>query len=70
MSGENLESEIGVTLKSATSDPVLASRKDIILENVQLESSREIALRSLRDINLKNATLSATNSLLYGPPEI
>ena len=61
MSGENLESEKGVTLKSATSDLVLASRKDIILENVQLESSREIALRSLRDINLKNATLSATN---------
>ena len=61
MSGENLESEKGVTLKSATSDLVLASRKDIILENVQLESSREIALRSLRDINLKNATVSATN---------
>ena len=61
MSGENFESEKGVTLKSATSDLVLASRKDIILENVQLESSREIALRSLRDINLKNATLSATN---------
>ncbi|MFL2939054.1 MAG: FecR domain-containing protein [Opitutales bacterium] len=61
MSGENLESDKAITLTSATSDLVLAARKDIFLEDVQLESAREIALRSLRDINLKNVTVGASN---------
>ncbi len=60
MSGENLESEKGLNFKSATSDLVLAARKDILLEDVQLESSREVALRSLRDVSLTNATIGAS----------
>ena len=61
MSGENVESEKGLNLKSATSDLVLAARKDILLEDVQLESAREVALRSLRDISLTNVTMGASN---------
>ncbi len=61
MSGENLESEKGLTFKSATRDLVLAARKDILLEDVQLESTREIALRSLRDVTLTNVTMGAGN---------
>lgn len=61
MSGENLESEKGLTFKSATRDLVLAARKDILLEDVQLESTREIALRSLRDVTLTNVTIGAGN---------
>jgi hypothetical protein len=61
MSGENVESEKGLKLKSATSDLVLAARKDILLEDVQLESAREVALRSLRDISLTNVTMGASN---------
>ena len=61
MSGENLESEKGLTFKSATRDLVLAARKDILLEDVQLESTREIALRSLRDVTLTNVTMVAGN---------
>ncbi|MDG1326035.1 MAG: hypothetical protein P8P49_09730, partial [Opitutales bacterium] len=61
MSGENLESEKGLTFKSATSDLVLAARKDILLEDVQLESTREIALRSLRDVTLSNVTIGTGN---------
>jgi len=61
MSGENLESEKGVNFQSATSDLVLSARKDILLEDVQLESSREVALRSLRDVSLTNVTMGASN---------
>ena len=61
MSGENLESQKGLTFKSATSDLVLAARKDILLEDVQLESTREIALRSLRDVTLTNVTMGSSN---------
>jgi len=61
MSGENLESEKGLTFKSATRDLVLAARKDILLEDVQLESTREIALRSLRDVTLTNVTMGSGN---------
>ena len=61
MSGENLESEKGLTFKSATRDLVLAARKDILIEDVQLESTREIALRSLRDVTLTNVTMGAGN---------
>ena len=61
MSGENLESEKGLNFQSATSDLVLAARKDILLEDVQLESSREVALRSLRDVSLTNVTMGASN---------
>ena len=61
MSGGNLESANALNLKSATSDLVLAARKDILMEGVQLESAREVALRSLRDISLTNVTMGASN---------
>ena len=61
MSGENIESDKGLNFQSATSDLVLAARKDILLEDIQLESSREVALRSLRDVSLTNVTMGASN---------
>ena len=61
MSGDSLRVPNGVSLSAATSDLVLAARKDILLKDTQLEGSREVAIRSLRDINLNNVTMGAKN---------
>ena len=61
MSGDSLRVPNGVSLSAATSDLVLAARKDILLKDTQLEGSREVAIRSLRDINLNNLTMGAKN---------
>lgn len=61
MSGGSLEAGNGLTLEAATSDLVLAARKDILLKDVRLEGAREVALRSLRDITLNHVTIGASN---------
>ena len=65
MSGDSLRVPNGVSLSAATSDLVLAARKDILLDT-QLEGSREVAIRSLRD-NLNNVTMGAKIWPLSGP---
>lgn len=52
MSGNILETEQGTSLTTALSDLVLAARSDILLNDVALESTREVAIRSLRNIEL------------------
>ena len=45
----------GMTLKSATSDLVIASQKNIVMDGVSLNASQEAAIRGMRDISLDNA---------------
>ena len=61
MSGSSLESRNSLSLEAATSDLVLAARKDILLNDAKLESAREVALRSLRDVTLNNVKITANN---------
>ena len=60
MSGENLDLKQGMTLKSATSDLVLSSRENILIDQVALDVGNEVAVRGLKDVEIKNATMGAT----------
>ena len=59
MSGNTLDTERGTSLTTALSDLVLAARSDILLNDVALESTREVAIRSLRNIELAQVQLRA-----------
>ena len=59
MSGDILETEQGTSLTTALSDLVLAARSDILLNDVALESTREVAIRSLRNIELAQVKVRA-----------
>lgn len=61
MSGNKLNASKGVSLKSATSDLLVAARHDVLFEDAQLESAREVAIRSLRDVQLMNVQLNASS---------
>ena len=61
MSGNKINASKGVSLKSATSDLLVAARHDVLFEDAQLESAREIAIRSLRDVQLLNVQLGASS---------
>ena len=47
MSGENLDLKQGMTLKSATSDLVLSSRENMLLDQTTLDVGNEVAVRGL-----------------------
>lgn len=49
----------GANLNSVTSDLVISSRDHLTIEEVKLEVAQELAIRSLRDVELKNLTLGA-----------
>ena len=49
----------GTNLNSVTSDLVISSRDHLTIEEVKLEVAQELAIRSLRDVELKNLTLGA-----------
>ena len=59
MSGENLDLKQGMTLKSATSDLVLSSRENMLLDQTTLDVGNEVAVRGLKDVEIKNATMGA-----------
>ncbi len=61
MSGGGLTVGNGISISAATSDLVLAARKDILLNNAQLEGAREVAVKSLRNANLNQVTIGANN---------
>ena len=61
MSGDLLTMEDGSSLSSVLSEMVIAARGDVLLNNVQLQSAREVAIRSLRDVQLQNIELSASD---------
>ena len=64
MSGDTISPREGSTVSSALSDLVVATRGDVLLKGSQLESAREVAIRSLRDIKLEQTSL-LSNSLVY-----
>ena len=49
----------GMTLKSATSDLVIASQKNIVMDGVSLNVSQEAAIRGMRDVSLDNVGIGA-----------
>ena len=59
MSGEAIKIEKGTSLKTMLSDLVLSAREDVLLDGVEMESVREIALHSLRNLDLQNVRLNA-----------
>ena len=73
MSGGELEGSSDLTLDAATNDLVLSVRKDIVLQgttaelqgataelSVALRGNREVTLHSMRNVNLKNVEVSAS----------
>ena len=64
MSGDTISPREGTNLTSALSDLVVATRGDVLLKDSRLESAREVAIRSLRDIKLEQTSL-LSNSLVY-----
>ncbi|MDG1139608.1 MAG: FecR family protein [Opitutales bacterium] len=58
-SGGTIEVAKGTSVKSTLSDLVIAAREDVLLQDVNLETVREVALRSLRDLNLNQVTINA-----------
>jgi hypothetical protein len=66
MSGDELEGSSDLTLDAATNDLVLSVRKDIVLQGatadslVELRGNREVTLHSMRNVNLKNVKVSAS----------
>ena len=58
-SGGSIEVTNGTNLKSALSDLVVSAREDVLMSGVALESAREVAIRSLRDLQLNQLTINA-----------
>jgi hypothetical protein len=51
----------GMTLKSATSDLVIASQKNLVIDGVSMEISQEAAIRGMRDVSLNNVGIGANS---------
>ena len=60
MSGNDLHVAEGVSLRSATSDLVIASRNRLSLKDVKLYGAREVSLRGMRDVSLDNVEIEAS----------
>jgi hypothetical protein len=60
MSGNDLNVAEGVSLRSATSDLVIASRNRLSLTDVELHGAREVSLRGMRDVSLDNVHIEAS----------
>ena len=63
MSGADLEIAKGTTLKAATADLVVAARRGLSLDQVQLIANQEIAVRSLADLHLAGGSAEASQLL-------
>lgn len=59
MSGEELTMKDGSNFNSLLSEMIVTARSDILLGDVRMESAREIAVRSLRDIQILNTAIYA-----------
>jgi hypothetical protein len=66
MSGGELEGSSDLSLDAATNDLVLSARRDMVLQGataelpVLLQGNREVTLHSMRDVNLRNIDVSAS----------
>ena len=59
MSGGALNLAKGMTLKSATSDLLLSSRDDMLLDGLKVDVSKEASVRGMRDVILNNVEIGA-----------
>ena len=59
MSGGALNLAKGMTLKSATSDLLLSSRDDLLMDGVKVDVSKEASVRGMRDVTLNNVEIGA-----------
>ena len=59
MSADKLTIPEGATLKSATSDLVVATRQDLLLNQVNLEAARNVSIRGMRDVHLNQVSIRA-----------
>ena len=64
MSDGDIEIEKGGTLKSSSSDLLIATRQDLNMEDVTIDVSQRASLRSLRNVDLKNVTVSASSEAI------
>jgi hypothetical protein len=60
MTTGDLKIKEGVSLKSATSDLVLATRENLLLKKVDLDGAREVTIRGLRDVTLNDVRIGAS----------
>ncbi len=59
MSGDSINVAQGTKLSAVLSDLVVAARADVLMQDVALESAREVAIRSLRNIELQQVKIHA-----------
>ena len=59
MSGDSISVAQGTKLSAVLSDLVVAARADVLMQDVALESAREVAIRSLRNIELQQVKIHA-----------
>jgi len=59
MSGGTVSLKKGMTLKSATSDLVLSSREDLLMDGVRVDVSNEASVRGMRDVTLNDVEIGA-----------
>ena len=59
MSGDSIDVAQGTKLSAVLSDLVVAARADVLMQDVALESAREVAIRSLRNIELQQVKIHA-----------
>ena len=57
MSGNYINVAHGTKLSAVLSDLVVAARADVLMQDVALESAREVAIRSLRNIELQQVKI-------------
>jgi hypothetical protein len=60
MSAGGMKIKEGATLQSATSDLVLATRENLLLNQVDLDGSREVTIRGMRDVTLNEVKIGAS----------
>ena len=61
MSGDGLTMDDGSSMYASLSEMVVAARSDILLRDIRLDSGRDVALRSLRDIHLTNTSIYSSD---------
>ena len=59
VSGGAIEVSTGTNLKSTLSGMIVSAREDVLLNETTLESVREVAVRSLRDLQIEQLTINA-----------
>ena len=64
MSGEKAEFSGSRNISTHNSDLIISTRADLLLDDLQINSGKLVALRGLRDIHLQDVTLSASESAI------